>query len=95
MALSCGITAFPYIKFAVVSFVSAFVWVSAWIVGGYLLGGNHDLLEEVLSKASIVAWIGLGLIVFYYFKSRIKLFLELMVFTGKKYGSRVRKKLNR
>lgn len=95
IALSCGITAFPYLKFAGVSFLSAFVWVSAWIVGGYLLGGNHELLEEILSKASIVAWIGLGVVIFFYFKSRIKLFLELMVFTGKKYGGRVRKRINR
>lgn len=95
VALSCGITAFPYLKFAAVSLVSAFVWVSAWIVGGYLLGGNHDLLEEILSKASIVAWIGLGVVIFYYFKSRIRLFLELMFYTCKKYGNRVKKKINR
>jgi membrane protein DedA with SNARE-associated domain len=95
VALSCGITGFPYLKFAGVSFISAFVWVSAWIVGGYLLGGNRELLEDILSKASLIAWAGFAFIVFYYFKSRIKLFLELLVFLTKKYGGRVKNKINR
>lgn len=95
VALSCGITAFPYFKFAAVSFLSAFVWVSAWIVGGYLLGGNHELIEDLLSKASIFAWIGFVLILAYYFKTRIKLFLELAVFMSKKYGRRVKEKISK
>ena len=95
VALSCGITSFPYIKFAIVSFSSAFVWVSAWIVGGYLLGGNRELLEEILSKASLIAWAGFAFIVFYYFKSRIKLLLDLMVYIGRKYGGKVKRKIRR
>lgn len=95
VALTCGITKFSYLKFAVVSFFSALVWVSAWIIGGYLLGGNEDLIVDVLSQASILAWIGFALILVYYFKTRIRLFLELLVFMSRKYGSRVKKKIGR
>lgn len=93
VALSCGITKFSYLKFAIISLVSALVWTSAWIIGGYLLGGNRDLIEELLSQASILAWIGFAGILIYYFKTRIKLFLELAVFMSKKYGRRVKEKI--
>lgn len=93
VALSCGITGFPYFKFAAVSLLSAFVWVSVWVVGGYLLGGNRELIEEYLGRASILAWVGFAVVLVYYFKTRIRLFLELLVFLTKKYGSKVKTKI--
>lgn len=90
VALASGIVKFPYWKFAAVSSVSAFAWTSAWIIGGYLLGGNRELIEEWLSKTSILAWIVFAIILTYYFRSRIKLILDLTVFTAKKYGNKLK-----
>lgn len=94
VALSCGITGFSYFKFAAVSLLSALVWVSAWIIGGYLLGGNRELIEEYLGRASLIAWIGFVLTIIYYYKTRIRLLLELLVFMSRKYGRRFRKRIN-
>lgn len=90
VALACGIVRFPYYKFAAVSAVSAAVWTTAWIVGGYLLGGNRELIEKWLTRGSIVAWLIFVGLVIYYFRTRIKLVLDIVVFASKKYGRRVK-----
>lgn len=95
IAMACGVTNFSYIKFALVSFVSAFVWTTLWIVGGYLVGGNRGLIEEWLSRVSLVAWIGIIVLLVYYFRSRIKLIHDLVLFTTKKYTRRIRDGIKR
>lgn len=95
VALTCGVTQFSYTKFLAVSFFSALVWTTIWIILGYLLGGNQDLIEKFLSQASILAWVGFTLVLIYYFKTRIRLFLELVAYTSKRYGVRLKNKINR
>ena len=86
VALACGVVKFNYLKFVVVSVVSAIVWTSAWIVGGYLLGGNRQLIEEWFGKASVIVWLGFILGFVYYFRTRIRLALDIV-----KYFIRKRK----
>ena len=84
VALASGVVKFTYWKFALASFVSAFVWTSAWIIGGYLVGGNRQLLEEWFSRASILVWLGFVVVTVYYFRTRIKLVYDLVIiFVGK------------
>ena len=90
VALACGIVRFNYFKFVIVSAISAFVWTSAWIIGGYLVGGNRALIEEWLTRASFLAWLGLAILLIYYFRTRIKLLLDLFVFATRKYGNKVK-----
>ena len=90
VALACGIVKFGYLKFAAASFASALVWTSAWIIGGYLLGGNRELIEQWLTRASVLAWLGFLVIMIYYFRTRIKLVLDLLVFSSRKYGNKVK-----
>lgn len=90
IALACGILKFNYFKFAVVSAASATVWTTGWVIGGYLVGGNRELIAEWFGRASIVVWtIFLGLVI-YYFRTRIKLVADLIIFLGKKYGNKVK-----
>lgn len=90
VALTCGIVRYSYFKFALVSFVSAVVWTSAWIIGGYLLGGERELIEEWLSRISLAAWLAIAVVLIYYFRTRIKLVLDLGVFLLRKYGVRIK-----
>ena len=84
VALASGVVKFSYWKFALASCVSAFIWTSAWILGGYLLGGNRQLLEEWFSRASIIVWLGFVVVAAYYFRTRIKLVYDLVIiFVGK------------
>ena len=90
IALACGIVCFPYWKFAAVSLLSAIVWTSSWIIGGYLLGGNRELITEWFTRASILVWAVFAGLVVYYFRTRIKLVADIFLFTSKKYGKKVR-----
>lgn len=90
VAMGCGVIKFPYWKFAIVSLLSAALWTSAWIIGGYLLGGNKELIQEYLNKASILAWLVFVLVLVYYFRTRIKLILDLTYFASKKYGRKLK-----
>lgn len=95
VALASGIVKFPYWKFAVASATSAIVWTSAWIIGGFLLGANRDLIEDWFEKASILVWLTLVGIIVYYFRTRIKLVLDLIAFTGRKYGNKLKSNLGK
>lgn len=90
IALACGIVRYPYWRFAIVSFASALAWTSIWIIGGYLLGGNRELIEDWLTRGSIIAWMIFVVLVIYYFRTRIKLVLDLIIFFSKKYGRQVK-----
>ena len=90
VALTCGIVKFPYWKFAPVSAISAVIWTSAWIIGGYLVGGNRELLEDWLARTSLIVWVALAILLVYYLRTRIKLLLDLVVFFGKKYAKKAR-----
>lgn len=90
VALTCGIIKFPYWKFASVSALSALLWSSGWILGGYLIGGNRKLLEEWFSRASLIVWGALLILLTYYFRTRLKLVLDLAVFVSKKYGKKLK-----
>ena len=90
VALASGIIKFTYWKFAIVSAISALTWTSVWIIGGYLLGGKKEIIAQWLSRASILAWIVFGILLIYYFRSRIKLILDLTVFTAYKYGNKLK-----
>ncbi len=94
VALTCGIVKFPYLQFALVSFLSASIWTSAWIVGGYLLGGNKALIEQYLGRLSILSWVIFTVVLIYYFRTRIKLVIDLLIFSSKKYGRRVHGKIH-
>jgi membrane-associated protein len=90
VARACGIVRFPYWKFAITSFISATLWTGIWVIGGYLLGGNRELIEEWFTRGSILVWaVFIGLAI-YYFRTRIKLIADLLLFTSKKYGKKVR-----
>ncbi len=84
VALACGVVKFNYLKFLLVSTFSAVVWTSAWIVGGYLLGGNRQLIEEWFGKASAIIWVGFIAGFVYYFRTRIKLALDIVKYFIKK-----------
>ena len=90
VALACGITRFGYLKFAAASFASALLWTSAWIVGGYLIGGNRELIENWFTRASLLVWLGFAVLLVYYFRTRLRLVVELLVFATKKYGNKVK-----
>ena len=90
IALACGIVRYPYWRFAIVSAVSALTWTSIWVVGGYLLGGNRELIEQWLTRGSILAWLIFVVLLIYYFRTRIKLVVDIILFASKKYGRRVK-----
>lgn len=93
VAVACGIVKFSFWKFAPVSALSAVVWTTAWVVGGYLLGGNRKLIESWLGKASDLVLIGFLVVLIYYFRTRLKLIFDLVVFflhrTGKRAVNKV------
>ncbi len=93
VALVSGIVKFPYWKFAIVSFCSATVWTSIWIVGGYLVGGNKQLIEEWLGRGTFVFWLAFAIGLVIYFRTRLKLVLDLAVFEGKKHGNNVKNRI--
>ncbi len=93
VALACGILKFPYWKFALVSAFSALCWSSIWIVIGYLLGANKKLIKDFLEASSIIAWLVFSGIMIYYFRTRIKIILDLVALTSKKHGSRIKSKI--
>ncbi len=90
VALACGVVRFSYLKFFLVSFASAFVWTSAWIFGGYLLGGNRQLIEEWFGRASLLVWIVFGGVVVYYLRTRVRLVSDIVMYVMKKYGYKVK-----
>ena len=90
VALACGIVRFGYFKFAAASFASALVWTSAWIVGGYLIGGNRELIENWFTRASLLVWLGFAILVIYYFRTRLKLLVDLVVFMTRKHSNKVK-----
>ncbi len=93
VALASGILKFPYFLFAPVSAISALSWTSVWIVTGFLLGANRGLIENYLGKASFIGWlIFLGILI-YYFRTRIRIILELAVFTSRKHGAKLKSKI--
>lgn len=87
VALACGVIKFSYLKFLIVSSISAFVWTTGWVIGGYLIGGNRKLIETWVDRASLLVWIVLIAAVVYYFRTRIKLIVDIFRFAIKKYGS--------
>lgn len=95
VALASGIVRFSYWKFAIASAASAIVWTSAWIIGGFLLGANRGLIVEWFEKASILVWLSFVLALVYYFRTRIRLVLELVAFTTRKYGNKVKNNLKK
>lgn len=90
VALASGVVRFSYWKFAIVSCLSAIVWTSVWIIGGYLVGGNKELLESWLEKGSVLIWGGFLVLLIYYFRTRIRLVLDL----AKIFMHRSSKKIN-
>lgn len=84
IALACGVIKFNYFKFLIVSTLSAVVWTSAWIVGGYLLGGERELIEEWFGRVSVLVWIIFIAGLIYYFRTRFKLAVDLVRFYIKK-----------
>lgn len=93
VALASGILKFPYWKFAPVSAISALSWTSVWIVTGFLLGANRGLIESYLGGLSILGWLVFLGVMIYYFRTRIRLILELIAFTSKKHGARLKSKI--
>lgn len=93
IALACGILKYPYWKFAPVSALSAIAWTSAWVIGGFLLGANRGLIDEWLGRASVVSWLAFLAILVYYFRTRIRLVLELAAFASRKHGRRIKDKI--
>ena len=84
VALVSGVVRFNYLKFATVSAVSAIVWTSAWILGGYLLGGNRELITKWFERGSLLVWIGFLTLLVYYFRTRIKLIYDIvLIFLGR------------
>ena len=94
VALACGIVKFSYLKFAVVSAISALTWTTVWIIGGYLLGGNRQLIEEWLGRVSVLFWLTFTILLIYYFRTRVKLILDLVIFIMRKYGNRIKNGFN-
>lgn len=94
VALACGVVGFNYVKFVIVSSISALIWTVAWILGGYLVGGNKELIEIWLNRVSFLAWAAVLGVLVYYFRTRIKLVLDVVKFTTKKYGNNVKNKIN-
>lgn len=84
VALACGVIKFNYLKFLIVSTFSAIVWTSAWIIGGYLLGGERELIEEWFGRASLLVWAGFAIGLIYYFRTRFRLALDLVRYYFKK-----------
>lgn len=84
VALACGAIKFNYPKFLIVSSISAIVWTSAWIIGGYLLGGNRQLIEDWFSRASLLVWLLFVLGLAYYFRTRVKLVFDVVKFVLKR-----------
>jgi membrane protein DedA with SNARE-associated domain len=93
VALACGILKYPYWKFAPVSIASAIVWTIVWVILGYLLGANRQLIEDGLGRAYLISWLAFLAVLVYYFRTRIGLILELIVFTSKKHGRRIKNKI--
>ncbi len=93
VALACGILRYPYWKFAPVSVASAIIWTSIWVVLGYLLGANRKLIEDYMGRAYLVSWLVFLAVLVYYFRTRIRLILELVAFTSKKHGRRIKSKI--
>ena len=84
VALASGVVRFNYLKFAVVSAASALVWTAAWIVGGYLVGGNRELITKWFERGSLLVWIGFLTLLVYYFRTRIKLIYDIiLIFLGR------------
>lgn len=84
VALACGAIKFNYPKFLIVSSISAVVWTSAWIVGGYLLGGNRQLIEDWFSRGSLLVWLIFVLGFVYYFRTRVRLVFDVVKYVLKK-----------
>jgi membrane-associated protein len=84
VALACGVVKFNYLKFLVVSSISAVIWTSAWIVGGYLLGGNKELIEQWFTRGSLIVWIGFAAGLVYYFRTRIRLIFDILKYIVKR-----------
>ena len=94
IALACGVVGFSYLKFVIVSSISALIWTVGWVLGGYLLGGNRELIETWLNRGSFLVWIVLLFFIVYYFRTRIKLVLDVVKYASKKYGNSVKGKIN-
>lgn len=90
VALASGVVKFTYWKFAISSFFSALVWTCAWIIGGYLIGGNRELLETWFERASILVWVGFLALALYYFRTRIKLVLDLSIIFMKRSNHKIK-----
>jgi membrane-associated protein len=90
VALASGITRFKYLFFALASALSALVWTSVWVIGGYLVGGNRELISQWLTRASLVVWAGLAVLAVYYFRTRLKLIFDLAMFLSKKYSGKIK-----
>lgn len=90
VALASGITRFKYLFFALASALSAFVWTCIWIIGGYFVGGNRELISLWLTRASLVVWAGLTVLAVYYFRTRLKLILDLVMFLCGKYRRKIK-----
>lgn len=90
VALASGVVRFKYWKFALTSFLSAIVWTTAWIIGGYLIGGNRELLETWFERASLLVWFGFIALALYYFRTRIKLILDLSILFMKKSNNKIK-----
>ena len=90
VALASGVVRFSYWKFAIVSCLSAIVWTSVWVIGGYLVGGNRELLETWFERASILVWFGFLALAIYYFRTRIKLVLDLSILFMKKSNHKIK-----
>ncbi|MCR4325091.1 MAG: DedA family protein [Candidatus Curtissbacteria bacterium] len=93
VALVCGVTRYPYWKFLIVSAFSALIWTSIWVFGGYVVGGDREFIERWLNRFSIVAWIVFAGILVYYFRTRIRLIIDLIGYTSKKYGTNIKNRV--
>ncbi len=89
IALACGTVHIPYWKFATVSALSATLWSGVWIIGGYLLGGEKELISQWLTRGALIFWLGFLVLIVYYFRTRIKLVHDLLIFSSKKYSREI------